>query len=61
MDDFFDLSNISEDKFDQMAVYFVPDQPIETNSQLSRAEQTLPRNLAIKPSQTKTSVSILIV
>lgn len=61
MDDFFDLANISEDQFDQMAVYFVPDQPAENSSTLSRAEQTLPRNLAIKPSQTKTSVSTLFI
>lgn len=61
MDDFTDLSNVREDQFDQMAVYFVPDQPLEAGSQLSRAEQTLPRNLAIKPSQTKTSVSRTIL
>ena len=60
MDDFLDFASISEDQFDQMAVYFVPDQPAESNSQLSRAEQTLPRNLAIKPSQTKSSVSNFI-
>ena len=57
MDDFIDLANVREDQFDQMAVYFVPDQPLEHGSQLSRAEQTLPRNLKIKPSQTKSSVS----
>lgn len=60
MDDYFDFTNVSEDQFDQMVVYFVPDQPAENNSTLSRAEQSLPRILKIKPSQTKTSVSYFL-
>lgn len=52
-----DLANLSEDQIVQMAVYVVPDQPVEPNSQKSPAKQTLPRNLALKESKTKTSVS----
>lgn len=61
-----DLNTITEEDFDQLAVYLVPDQPcedIETaikQRNISRAEASLPRNLVLKPSQTISDVSRLI-
>ena len=62
-----DLNVISEEDFDQLAVYQVQDKSTEeieavvkTSPTLSRAEASLPRNLILKPSQEKhTDVSSL--
>ncbi|KAG1670043.1 PR domain zinc finger protein 1 [Nymphon striatum] len=48
-----DISNIREEEFDQLAVYLVPDQPSDENCE-SRTESSLPRNLVLRPSQTLT-------
>lgn len=61
-----DLNVISEEDFDQLAVYQVQDKSTEeieavvkTSPNLSRAEASLPRNLILKPSQEKhTDVSV---
>lgn len=61
-----DLNVISEEDFDQLAVYQVQDKSTEeieavvkSSPSLSRAEASLPRNLILKPSQEKhTDVSI---
>lgn len=62
-----DLNVISEEDFDQLAVYQVQDKSTEeieavvkTSPNLSRAEASLPRNLILKPSQEKhTDVSFI--
>lgn len=55
-----DLNVISEEDFDQLAVYQVQDKSTEeieavvkSSPSLSRAEASLPRNLILKPSQEK--------
>ncbi|XP_023223820.1 PR domain zinc finger protein 1-like isoform X2 [Centruroides sculpturatus] len=50
-----DITNIREDAFQQLAVYLVPDQPSEEGT-TNRAESSLPRNLVLKPSQTLSDV-----
>jgi hypothetical protein len=60
MEDVYNLAAIAEEQFDQLAVYFVPDasvdEPLPPNCS-SQAEQSLPRNLVLKPSQTLSDVS----
>lgn len=63
-----DLNVISEEDFDQLAVYQVQDKSseeieavVKSSPSLSRAEASLPRNLILKPSQEKhTDVSIFL-
>ncbi|UYV80877.1 PRDM1 [Cordylochernes scorpioides] len=50
-DDAWDIFSISEQEFEVLGVYHVPDQPVEEGT-VNRAEASLPRNLALKPSQT---------
>lgn len=52
-----DLTQIREENFEQLAVYIVPDQPCVDDETKNRAEASLPRNLALKPSQTLEDVS----
>ena len=64
-----DLNTISEEDFDQLAVYQVQDKSAEEievaakpNPNLCRAEASLPRNIILKPSQEKhTDVSIFFL
>lgn len=59
-DGVWDLSSIAEEKFEELAVYLVPDQScdeIPVNFK-NRAEASLPRNLVLNPSQTLSDVSI---
>jgi len=56
-DGVWDLTSIVEENFDQLSVYLVPDQPCDENKSISRAENSLPRNLVLKPSQTLSDVS----
>lgn len=51
-----DLSNMREDEFEQHVVYIVPDLPTEPGCP-NRAENSLPRNLVLKPSQALSDVS----
>ena len=53
-----DLNTITEEDFDQLAVYQVQDKSadeieaaLKLNPKLTRAELSLPRNLVLKPSQ----------
>lgn len=66
-----DLSKIREEDFEQLAVYIVPDQPVDevdlradaesrAGGVKNRAEASLPRNLVLKPSQTIPNVSVKI-
>ncbi|XP_076357807.1 PR domain zinc finger protein 1-like isoform X2 [Tachypleus tridentatus] len=50
-----DISNIKERDFEQLGVYLVPDQPCDKDCS-NKAETSLPRNLALKPSQMLTDV-----
>jgi hypothetical protein len=47
--DNYDVSQISEEDFEKLAVYIVPDVPCERGT-ANRAEKTLPRSLTLKPS-----------
>ncbi|XP_025017323.1 uncharacterized protein LOC107365380 [Tetranychus urticae] len=47
-----DLNSISEEEFDTLAVYVVPDLPCdEETTEVNRAKTSLPRNLVLKPSK----------
>lgn len=52
----FDLNTIKEEEFDTYSTYLVPDLPVPEGTP-NRAEQTLPRNLVLKPSQALSDVS----
>ncbi|CAM1295780.1 PRDM1 (predicted) [Pycnogonum litorale] len=54
-DEPWDVSNIAEEEFDQLAVYLVPDQPSDENCD-NKTEASLPRNLVLRPSQTLSDV-----
>lgn len=45
----YDITRMREDDFERLAVYIVPDVPCERGHP-GRAEKTLPRSLALKPS-----------
>lgn len=45
----YDVTRMREEDFERLAVYIVPDVPCERGT-VSRAEKTLPRSLALKPS-----------
>lgn len=45
----YDVTRMREDEFERLAVYIVPDVPSERGTP-NRAERTLPRSLALKPS-----------
>lgn len=57
-----DLAELAEEDFEQLAVYIVPDAVVEPSSTTSnatvvnRAETSLPRNLTLKPSQALSDV-----
>lgn len=42
------LEDIREGDFDQLAIYRVPDQNVEKEDKRNRAEASLPRNLALR-------------
>jgi len=44
-----ELSELSEEDYEGLAVYLVPDLPTEPN-ETNKAEASLPRNLCFKPS-----------
>lgn len=48
-DQSYDVTRMREDEFERLAVYIVPDVACERGVP-SRAEQTLPRSLTLKPS-----------
>ena len=50
-----DLKELAEEDFEQLAVYIVPDAVVESGSS-NRAEGSLPRNLVLKPSQALSDV-----
>ena len=56
MEDGWDLDQVGEEQFDQMATYFVPDRACDEDTK-NRALNSLPRNLTLKPSQTLSDVS----
>lgn len=45
----YDVTRMSEEDFERLAVYIVPDVPCERGT-VDRAEKTLPRSLTLKPS-----------
>lgn len=45
----YDVTRMSEEDFERLAVYIVPDVPCERGT-TDRAEKTLPRSLTLKPS-----------
>lgn len=49
-----DLAELAEDDFEQLAVYIVPD--AESGASVNRSEGSLPRNLVLKPSQALSDV-----
>ena len=54
-----DLAELAEEDFEQLAVYIVPDadvKPSTSNAVVNRAETSLPRNLALKSSQALSDV-----
>lgn len=55
-----DLAELAEEDFEQLAVYIVPDAVVEpstgSNAVVNRAETSLPRNLVLKPSQALSDV-----
>jgi len=51
-----DLASMREEEFEHRAVYLVPDASPEPGC-LNRAEQSLPRNLVLKPSEALSDVS----
>lgn len=56
-----DLAELAEEDFEQLAVYIVPDAVVEPSSsnaseRVNRAETSLPRNLTLKPSQALSDV-----
>jgi hypothetical protein len=54
-----DLAELAEEDFEQLAVYIVPDAVVEPGSgteRVNRAETSLPRNLTLKPSQALSDV-----
>ena len=60
MEDSLDVFRLSEEDFDRNATYFVPDRPCVEGTQ-NCAQTSLPRNLALKPSQTVTDVSTALI
>ena len=53
------LEDIREGDFDQLAIYRVPDQHVEKDDSRSRAEASLPRNLALRLNSEGVSLEIL--
>ena len=59
-----DLTELAEEDFEQLAVYIVPDAVVEppaassssTPATINRSEASLPRNLVLKPSQALSDV-----
>lgn len=53
-----DLAELAEEDFEQLAVYIVPDAVVEppASGPFNRAEASLPRNLVLKPSQALSDV-----
>ena len=53
-----DLAELAEEDFEQLAVYIVPDAVVEAvgTERVNRAETSLPRNLTLKPSQALSDV-----
>jgi hypothetical protein len=52
-----DLASMREEEFEHRAVYLVPDAPPENGPCPDRAEESLPRNLVLKPSEALSDVS----
>lgn len=53
------LDDIREGEFDQLAIYRVPDQQVEKDDSRNRAQASLPRNLALRASKANHGVSPL--
>lgn len=53
-----DLAELAEEDFEQLAVYIVPDAVVEppASGPFNRSEASLPRNLVLKPSQALSDV-----
>ena len=51
-----DLTELAEEDFEQLAVYIVPDAEVGPSSALNRSEASLPRNLVLKSSQALSDV-----
>ena len=45
----YDVTRMREEEFERLTVYIVPDVPCERGA-TNRAERTLPRSLALRPS-----------
>ncbi|KFM78153.1 PR domain zinc finger protein 1, partial [Stegodyphus mimosarum] len=45
------LDEIREEEFDQLAIYRVPDQQVDRDDTRNKSEASLPRNLTLKPSK----------
>lgn len=55
------LEDIREGDFDQLAIYRVPDQHVEEDETRNRAAASLPRNLALRKDNRGVSLSRFIV
>ena len=53
------ISAIKEEEFDSLAVYLVPD-AVPVSQDANHAEETLPRNLCLKPSAVLSDVSLIL-